>query len=598
MEKITQENIRNFAIISHIDHGKSTLADRLIEYTSAVEARRMQDRFLDNLDLEREHGVTIKMQAVRMEHTVAEETYTLNLIDTPGHVDFGYEVSRALAACEGALLLIDASQGIQAQTLSNAYKALEEDVVLIPVINKIDLPSADPERIAGQFVDMFGFTRDEILQVSGKTGDGVEELLAALIERIPAPAGDPTAPLKALVFDTMYHQHRGVLAYVRVVDGVLASDEKISFMKGGASGKPVEVGVIQDGFHAVPTLRAGEVGYIATGFKEIQLCEVGDTVTHVTHAATESLPGYEKVKPMVYASLFPVDGDDYESFRDALEKLALNDAALEYRAENSAALGFGFRVGFLGTFHAEIIKERLEHEFDLDLIITYPTVEYYLTMTDGSEHTITSPADLPESSKVSAVREPWVTITMLTPATYLSPLTQVVTSYRGSVRSVQDTHAQLTLTCELPLAEIITNFHDEIKSVSSGYASFDYELIAPREVDLVKVDILVHHEPVPPFARLVVREHADRVGRSVVEKLKDILPRQQFAIPLQAAIGGKIIARETISAYRKDVTAKLYGGDRTRKDKLLKKQAKGKKRMKQMGNVAIPKEAFFKVLQG
>lgn len=592
-----QQHIRNFAIISHIDHGKSTLADRLLEITGTVEKRLMRDRFLDSLDLEREHGVTIKMQAARMEYVFNGQNYVLNLIDTPGHVDFGYEVSRALAACEGALLLVDATQGIQAQTVSTAYKALDQKVTLIPVINKIDLPNAEIERARQELVDLFGFKEEEILLVSGKTGEGVESLLKATIERVPAPQGDADQPLRALIFDSVYSQHRGVIAYLRVMEGEFPADQKFLFMKGKVTARPVELGVIRGRREEVKSLSAGEVGYLATGLKDISRCKVGDTITLADHPASESLPGYKQVKPMVFASLFPVDGDDYIAFREALEKLVLNDSSLSYVAENSPALGFGFRVGFLGTFHAEIIKERLEREFNLDLIITFPTVAHEVELTTSEVVEISSPADLPDLTKIKEIKEPWTKVIIMTPADYLSAVSQLMANYRGVITAVHDSHQHLTINCELPLSEIVTNFHNDLKSLSSGYASFDYEVIGFRPVDLVKVDILVHHEPAVPLSRLIVREKAEAVGRRMVEKLKDVLPRGQFAVPLQAAIGGKIIARETLPAYRKDVTAKLYGGDRTRKDKLLKKQAKGKKRMETMGKVTIPKEAFFEVLK-
>ncbi len=592
-----QENIRNFAIISHIDHGKSTLADRMLEITGTVEKRKMKERFLDSLEAEREHGVTIKMQAARMEYQFEKETYILNLIDTPGHVDFGYEVSRALAACEGALLLVDASQGIQAQTLSTASKAISQGVTLIPVINKIDLPNADVLRVTEQLTEVFGFHKEDILKLSAKTGEGVHDLLTLIVKKIKPPSGDSTGSLRALVFDTVYSSHKGVIAYVKVVDGTLNKSNNIFLMRGKVKGKPLELGVIREGFVPQEKLSAGEVGYIATGFKNINKCRVGDTVTLSDFPATVPLAGYQYIKPLVFASLFPVDSDDYESFSDALEKLALNDSSLEYRKENSSALGFGYRVGFLGSFHAEIIKERLEKEFLLDLIITYPTVSYNVVLIDGSEIAITSPVELPEVTKIKEVREPWVRVTIMTPVDYLSAITQLISKYRGLMVKVEDVKRQLLLNCEIPLAEIVINFHDDLKSLSAGYASFDYELINHRPVDLVRVDILVHKEMVPPFSRLVVRDQAEKVGRKVVETLKVVLPKQQFAIPIQAAIGGKVLARETLSAYRKDVTAKLYGGDRTRKDKLLKKQVRGKKRMREMGNVQIPKEAFYQVMK-
>lgn len=586
-------NIRNFAIISHIDHGKSTLADRLLEITGTIEPRKMRDRVLDSLDLEREHGVTIKMQARRMEYS----PYILNLIDTPGHVDFGYEVSRALAACEGALLLVDATQGIQAQTLSTAYKALDLDVTLIPVINKIDLPNADVNKVIREFTEMFGFRESEIIKVSAKTGENLDVLLKAIIERVPPPSGEPTNPLKALVFDSIFSQHRGVIAFVRVMEGTLLDSDSVLFMETGDSGKPIEIGIVGADFTSVGKLGPGEVGYVATGFKDTSAVRVGDTITTKSNPAISALPGYKKSSPMVFASLFPVEANDFVDFREALEKLSLNDSSLTYTPENSIALGAGFRIGFLGTFHAEIIKERLEREFNLDLIITIPTVEYHVILTNGRQELISSPSDLPDVTAIKEIKEPWVKMTILTPNEYLSQISQLISRYRGQIASVHDSQNYLTIMAEMPLGEIITNFHDDLKSVTSGYASFDYEVLDFRTVDLVRMDVLVHHEVVPPFSRLVVRSNAEYVGRMMVEKLKDVLPRANFAIPLQAVIGGKVLARETLPAFRKDVTAKLYGGDHTRKDKLLKKQAKGKKRMASMGSVDIPKEAFFDVLK-
>lgn len=591
---MNQEKIRNFAIISHVDHGKSTLADRFLELTGTINPRKMRERFLDKLPMERERGVTIKLQAIRMEW----QGHILNLIDTPGHTDFSYEVSRALAACEGALLLVDASQGIQAQTLSHAYRAIEHGLVLIPVVNKMDLRNAQIEQTKQEFVETLRFKEEEVLYSSGKTGEGIKALLDAIIRRIPLPSGNKDKPLKALVFDSFYSSHQGVVSYIRVVEGKIKRNEKIKFMSSNVSGKPLDIGVIREEFSPAEKLEAGEVGYMATGFKEVSKCPVGDTITTFLAPAQEALPGYKKLKPMVYASLFPVDSDDYQEFREALERLALNDASLEYTPESSRALGFGFRVGFLGTFHAEIIKERLEWEFGQEVILTSPSVKYKIKMKNGEEVFINSVADFPDPSKTSSIFEPWMKVSLLSPEKYISSLTKLIQSHRGILLEVESLKTRVRLHCELSLPEIIVKFHDNLKSVSSGYASFDYEFLEYREADIVKLAILVNKEIVEPLSFLVIRNKAERIGREVVQTLKGILPRKQFAFPIQVAIGGKIIARETVPAYRKDVTAKLYGGDRTRKDKLLEKQRKGKKRMRLFGEVEIPKEAFFEILKG
>lgn len=613
-------NIRNFCIIAHIDHGKSTLADRMLEATGTIQSRQMKEQFLDKLALERERGITIKLQAVRMlwqanngeggrekgevqqssnpaiQQSV-EDGYIFNLIDTPGHVDFAYEVSRSLAACEGALLLIDATQGIEAQTISNFYKALDHGLTIIPVVNKIDLPNAEPERRAQEISDVLGFSEDEVVFTSGKTGEGVQDLFTAIVDRIPAPPeADIEAPLKALVFDSQFDPHRGVVAYIRVIEGVVRR-EQLRFMAIESSFMPLEVGYSQFGFEPQSQLSAGEVGYVATGLKDITQVGVGDTLTSISHPAEQPLPGYEPVKPMVFAGLYPVNADDYMDFRSSLEELALNDAALTYTQETSAALGFGFRVGFLGMLHLEVTEERLSQEFDLDLIATAPSVEYEVTKVGGEELLIQAAADLPDAGEVAEIREPWVKAELIGPKTYLGALIELCQAHRGVMINTEFLDERVRLEYEMPLSEIIFNFYDELKSVSQGYVSLDYAMLDYRPVKAVKLDILVNGERVDALSQLVVREQAEYIGREVVAKLKEVIPRQNFKVPLQAAIGGRIIAREDIAAFRKDVTAKLYGGDVTRKNKLLDKQKKGKKRMKSFGKVDIPQEAFLAVLK-
>lgn len=606
-------HIRNFCIIAHIDHGKSTLADRMLEMTGTVTARQMKEQFLDKLALERERGITIKLQAVRMawhapdgqpamqdnamdQGSSQSGSYIFNLIDTPGHVDFAYEVSRSLAACEGALLLVDATQGIEAQTIANFYKALDHNLVIIPVVNKIDLPNAEPERRAKELSDTLGFRDDEILFTSGKSGEGVEDLFRAIVERIPAPEQDVDSPLEALVFDSQFDPHQGAVAFVRVVKGQVRR-EQLKLMALGTQFSPLAVGYNGSGFEPQEKLVAGEVGYIATGMKEISQVRVGDTLTTLHRPAAHALPGYEPVKPMVFAGLYPVNSDDYVAFRDSLEELALNDASLTYSLETSAALGFGFRVGFLGMLHLEVTEERLSEEFGLDLVATAPSVEYEVDKTNGETLHIMAAADLPDPGSIDEIREPWVKVELIGPKEYLGSLIELCERHRGVMSNTEFLEDRIRLVYELPLAEIIFNFYDELKSVSQGYVSLDYAVIDYRPVEAVKLDVLVNGEQVDALAQLVVKSQAERIGREVVARLKEVIPRQNFKVPLQAAIGGRIVAREDIAAFRKDVTEKLYGGDVTRKNKLLDKQKKGKKRMKMFGKVEIPQEAFLAVLK-
>lgn len=588
-----QKNIRNFCIIAHIDHGKSTLADRFLELTATVAKREMKQQLLDTMDLERERGITIKLQPVRMEW----KGYVLNLIDTPGHVDFTYEVSRSLAACEGAILVVDATQGIEAQTLANIHLAQQHDLKIIPVVNKIDLPNADKDKTAAEIMKAFGFRQDEILYCSAKTGEGVEAILTAVAERVPAPTGDPDKPLRALIFDSSYDQHRGVVSFVRIMDGSLKKNEKIQMLGTKSSADSLEVGYFKPKFHACPELRTGEVGYIVTGLRDVRKARVGDTVA-ATSGNVAPLPGYKHITPMVYASIFPVSGDDYPELRDAIEKLKLNDAALEFEPENIPALGFGFRTGFLGLLHMDIVQERLTREYGLSLVLTAPSVEYQIMLKGGEEKIVHTPAELPDPSLFESIKEPWVAIEILVPQRYIGGILELITSRRGSYKNMEYlSNDRVLITAEMPLANIIIDFYDKLKSVSSGYASLNYELLDFRQSDLVKLDILVAGEVVDALSIIVHRTVAEGEGRQLVEKLKGLIPRQQFEIALQAAIGGKIIARETIPAMRKDVTAKLYGGDVTRKMKLLEKQKKGKKRLKRIGQVDIPQEAFLAILK-
>lgn len=589
--------IRNFCIIAHIDHGKSTLADRMLQVTGTVSDRDMRAQYLDNMDIERERGITIKSQAVRMHWNHDGGDYALNMIDTPGHVDFSYEVSRSLAACEGAILLVDAAQGIEAQTLANLYLAMENDLEIIPVLNKIDLPAAEPERVAAEIADLIGGNPDDILKVSGKTGMGVEELLNRVIERVPAPVGDADGPARAMIFDSVYDPYRGVVTYVRMVDGKLTPREKVLMMSTKTEHEALEIGVSAPGPTPTKGLGVGEVGYLITGVKDVRQSKVGDTVTTKFHGAEEALPGYTDPKPMVFSGLYPIDGSDYPVLREALDKLKLSDAALQYEPETSVALGFGFRCGFLGLLHLEIISERLRREFDLDLIATAPSVVYQVTSEDGSETTVTNPSEYPEG-KIRSVREPVVRVAILTPKDYVGTVMELCQSRRGSLMGMEYLGERVELRYSVPLGEIVFDFFDHLKSRTQGYASLDYEPMGEQEADLVKVDILLQGDKVDAFSAIVHRDNAYHYGTMMAERLRKLIPRQQFEVPIQAAVGSRIIARETIRAIRKDVLAKCYGGDISRKRKLLEKQKEGKKRMKMVGRVEVPQEAFIAALSG
>jgi len=594
-----QSRLRNFSIIAHIDHGKSTLADRLLDLTDAVSERQMRAQYLDKMDLERERGITIKAQSVRLAYTARDgREYALNLIDTPGHVDFTYEVSRALAACEGAVLLVDAAQGIEAQTLANLYLAIEAGLTVIPVVNKIDLPAAQPERVAREIEQVLGTRREELLLVSAKTGQGVPELLEALVERVPPPAGDPDQPARALVFDSLYDVYRGVVAYVRVVDGSLRKGEKLRMMASGTVSELEELGVFAPEAVATEQLRAGEVGYLIPGVKDVRQVTVGDTVTSGARGATVALPGYREPRPMVYSGLYPVEGDDFPDLRDALDRLRLNDAALVYEPESSAALGFGFRCGFLGLLHMEIVRERLEREFDLSLITTAPNVAYRVHLAGGEERTVSNPSEMPPANQVERIEEPFVDAMILAPAEYVGPVMELCQSRRGAMAAMEYlSEERVELRYRLPLAEIIFDFFDQLKSRTRGYASLDYEPAGYGPSKLVKVDILLQGEPVDAFSAIVHTDKAYAYGRTMVARLRRLIPRQLYEVPVQAAIGARVIARETITAKRKDVLAKCYGGDVTRKRKLLERQKEGKRRMKQIGRVEVPQEAFVAALR-
>ena len=593
-----RENIRNFCIIAHIDHGKSTLADRLLQFTNTVAARDMQEQLLDSMDLERERGVTIKASAVRMTYTAKNgEEYEINLIDTPGHVDFTYEVSRALQACEGAILVVDSSQGIEAQTLANVYLALDQDLEIIPVINKIDLPAARPDSVAQEVENLIGFPAEDIIRISAKQGIGIQDVLEAVIARVPPPKGDLAAPLRALVFDSHYDSYKGVVAYMRVIDGSLGKRDVLKLMATQAQFEPVEIGIFNPAMKPIDSLSAGEVGYVATGFKSVRECRVGDTITFAVNGATEILPGYEQVKPMVFAGLYPTDNDDYAELRDALEKLQLNDASLQYEPETSQALNFGFRVGFLGLFHMEIVQERLEREYDLDILATAPSVEYQILKKTGETITIDSPAFLPDPNEIEEIREPWMKIQLYTPEEFIGSLMDLVIKKRGQFITMEYLDkTRVMLTYRLPLSELIVDFYDRLKSITRGYASLDYSFDKYQPEDLVKLDILVNSDPVDALAIIVHKDDAYHKGQKLVSKLKELIPRQQFVVPIQAAVGKKVISRADVKAIRKDVLAKCYGGDITRKKKLLEKQKKGKRRMKMIGAVEVPQEAFMALL--
>lgn len=596
---MTQKNIRNFSIIAHIDHGKSTLADRLLQLTGTISDREMTAQVLDDMDLEREKGVTIKASAVHMVYTTDDgKTYQLNLIDTPGHVDFGYEVSRAMNACEGAILVVDASQGIEAQTLANLYAALEADLEIIPVINKIDLPAADPDKVAEDIVSLLGGDADSILRISAKNNVNIPAVLESVIERVPPPSGNLKVPLRALIFDTHYDPYKGVVAYIRVVDGEIKKDDSLLLMSTNTKVDPVEIGIFSPTMKAQEQIHTGEVGYIATGLKTVQDCRVGDTVTQAQGRAAEPLPGYQTPKPMVFAGIYPSDAEEYTDLRDALEKLQLNDASLVYQPETSQALGFGFRAGFLGLFHMEIIQERIEREYDLNVIFTAPSVEYEVLLKSGETILIDSPADLPNEGEIVEIREPWMDIEIFTPTDYYGPIMELVTKRRGAfIEQQYPAPSRVQLNYEIPLSELIVDFFDALKSSTRGYASLDYSFKEYRKDDLVKLEILVNHEPLDALATIVHRDAAYHKGQKLITRLRKTIPRQMFDVAVQAAAGGRVISRANVKALRKDVLAKCYGGDVTRKKKLLEKQKKGKKRMKRVGNVEIPQAAFMAVLQ-
>jgi len=594
-----QDHIRNFSIIAHIDHGKSTLADRILELTKTVQMRDMKAQLLDSMDLERERGITIKAQAVRVLFDASDgETYQLQLIDTPGHVDFTYEVSRSLAACEGALLVVDASQGVEAQTLANTYLAVDNGLELIPCLNKIDLPGAEPERVAEEVAELLGEPADDVLRISAKTGAGVVEVLDQLVQKVPPPSGDPAAPPRALIFDSEFDQYRGVIAYVRVVDGTFVKGEAIRAMAAGTEADIDDIGFFNPRMTSAPHLGPGEVGYVITGIKDVTRLRVGDTLTTKSNAATEALPGYQDVKPMVFCGLFPIDSDDYPDLRDALEKLVLNDAALSWEPETSDALGFGFRCGFLGLLHMDIVRERLEREYDLELMTTMPSVEVEVTLANGEIMPVHNPTDMPDPSTITEVREPYIRASILSPKEYVGVIMELCQEKRGTHAGMHYLSAdRVQLEYELPLAEIVLDFFDQLKSRTRGYASLDYELIGLRASDLVKLDVLLAHDAVDALSMVVHRTKAQDIGRTLVEKLREKIPRQQFDVPIQAAIGSRVVARETVKAFRKDVIAKCYGGDISRKRKLLEKQKEGKKRMKQVGRIEVPQEAFLAVLE-
>jgi GTP-binding protein LepA len=590
------KQIRNFCIIAHIDHGKSTLADRLLEYTNTISKREMQAQVLDDMDLEKERGITIKSHAIQMDYELNGQKYVFNLIDTPGHVDFSYEVS--IAACEGALLIVDAAQGIQAQTISNLYLALEHDLTIIPILNKIDLPSAEPELVKDQIVDLLGCEREEIMSASGKTGAGVLEILEQIVHRIPAPKGDENAPLQALIFDSVFNSFRGIIAYFRIYNGSIKKGDKVRFVNTGSEYNADEIGVLRLKQEPRDRVLTGDVGYIISGIKEAKEVKVGDTITNVANPCTEGIQGFEDVKPMVFAGIYPVDTDEYEELRYSMEKLQLNDASLTWEPESSAALGFGFRCGFLGMLHMEIVQERLEREFNMTVITTVPNVSYIAYLTNGDVVIVNNPSDLPDPGRIDYIEEPYIKAAIITKSEFIGPVMSLCIEKRGQIIGQNYLTAErVELLFEMPLGEIVFDFYDRLKSISKGYASFDYHRIGMRTSDLVKLDILLNSEQVDALSALIHRSNAHEFGKKICEKLKELIPRQQFEIPIQAAIGAKIISRETIRAIRKDVTAKCYGGDISRKRKLLEKQKEGKKKMKQVGNVEIPQSAFMAVLK-
>ncbi|MFD1630661.1 translation elongation factor 4 [Pseudopedobacter beijingensis] len=592
------KHIRNFCIIAHIDHGKSTLADRLLEYTNTITQREAQDQLLDNMDLERERGITIKSHAIQMSYKHNGEDYILNLIDTPGHVDFSYEVSRSIAACEGALLIVDASQGIQAQTISNLYLALEHDLTIIPILNKMDLPGAMPEEVKDQIIELIGCEREEIIPASGKTGMGVYDILGAIIERVAAPVGDPQAPLQALIFDSVFNPFRGIIAYFKVVNGEIRKNDKVKFVATAKEYYADEVGVLKLQPSPRDVVKTGDVGYIISGIKEAREVKVGDTITHTARPCSEAIQGFEEVKPMVFAGIYPVDTEDFEELREAMHKLQLNDASIVFEPESSAALGFGFRCGFLGMLHMEIIQERLEREFDMTVITTVPNVSYRAYTTKGDEIVVNNPSELPDPSKLDFVEEPYIKANIITKSDYVGPVMSLCIQKRGTIVNQHYlTSDRVELVFEMPMGEIVFDFYDKLKTISKGYASFDYHQIGYRQSDLVKMDIMLNGEQVDALSSLIHRSNAYDFGKKICEKLRELIPRQQFDIAIQASIGAKIIARENVRALRKDVTAKCYGGDISRKRKLLEKQKKGKKRMRQVGNVEIPQSAFMAVLK-
>ena len=607
-------HIRNFCIIAHIDHGKSTLADRFLEVTGTVSRENMREQFLDQMELERERGITIKGKAVSMEYLHQGEDYLLNLIDTPGHVDFSYEVSRALAACEGAILVVDASQGIEAQTLANAYLALEHDLTLVPVINKIDLPQAEPEAVAAELQQALGFTREEMLFVSAKDGKGVNELLEAVVQRVPPPKGIREAPLRALVFDSVYNSYKGIMAYIRVVDGELSSGEPMLLMSNGKVSEPPEVGIFTRVLSATKSLESGQVGYVATGLKDVRECRVGETITRARGPAEKPLPGYVALKPMVYAGIYPSQGEEYQSLRTALERLQLNDAALVYEPESSPALGFGFRCGFLGLLHMDIVQERLEREYALDIVATAPSVAYQVVLTNGTTIQVDAPSKLPQPNEFQEILEPWLSMTVVVPDSYIGGVMELMAARRAEFKRMdylqgadasngedEGTHqrraSRVVMEYDMPLAELLADFYNQLKSKTQGYASLDYIFSGYRSASLVKLDILLNHQPVDALSAIIHRDKALQYGKALAEKLRNIIPRQLFEVPIQASIGSRIIARETVRALRKDVLAKCYGGDITRKRKLLEKQKEGKRRLKRFGNVEVPQEAFLALLK-